>query len=201
MNDIQEKFTKIYKENSWQDGSGPGSTPNTTTEYRNFLEFIIDDLKIKKVLDYGCGDWQFSNLINWDSAINSYIGADIVSHIIFENQKHYQTTKIKFQHIDDNWTMPEVDLIICKDVLQHLSDNLVSELLKKFQEKSKFILITNDFIDKNNRTLTNSNCSTGGWRPLDLEKSPWDLKSQKTYNWKNLNPHLKRTILIKNYDT
>lgn len=73
INCIEKKFIENYTTDIWCRNSGPGSTPNTTFEYRLFLEYVIKDLKIKTVLDYGCGDWQFSSLIDWNSLIDSYL--------------------------------------------------------------------------------------------------------------------------------
>ena len=43
---IEKKFEYIYINNIWQNGSGLGSLPENTVEYRNFLENFIKKNKI-----------------------------------------------------------------------------------------------------------------------------------------------------------
>ncbi|HAQ05822.1 TPA: SAM-dependent methyltransferase, partial [Candidatus Azambacteria bacterium] len=57
---MQNVFTDIYTKRFWFGGSGSGSLVENTVSYRNFLETFISDNEIKTVLDFGCGDWQFS---------------------------------------------------------------------------------------------------------------------------------------------
>ena len=115
-------FDDIYKNNRWGFGSGHGSLPSVTKGYRDFLEKFIRDNEIKHVVDYGCGDWQFSRLIDWGSA--TYTGLDIVPSVVDENNKKHATETITFKSIQPGDTkLPKGDLIIVKDVLQHLSDS------------------------------------------------------------------------------
>jgi len=39
-----------------------------TGPYRTSLEDFIRANGVRSVLDYGCGDWQFSRLIDWQQA-------------------------------------------------------------------------------------------------------------------------------------
>src|ERR1044071_6230601 len=88
-------FTQIYALNIWDYRSGEGSLPKHTKGYRRFLERFIRDRQIKSVVDYGCGDWQFSRLINWDGV--RYLGLDIVDSLIEHHLKTYRKDNITFE--------------------------------------------------------------------------------------------------------
>src|SRR3989338_7170924 len=116
-------FEKIYNKNKWRFGSGEGSLEGYTKRYRIFLENFLSEHKIKSVLDFGCGDWQFYKYINWGKV--RYHGVDVVKSVIDNNQKNYQTETIKFSFIDENFELEAADLFIAKDVFQHWSNQKI----------------------------------------------------------------------------
>jgi hypothetical protein len=182
-------FENIYQKNIWGVrggfGSGPGSLPKNTITYREFLQNFIKKNNIKSVLDAGSGDWQFSKLINW-SGIN-YIGIDIVPALTEENTKKYSQKNIKFYTknlVKDD--LPKADLIILKDVLQHLSYQKIFKFLPKLK-KYKFALLINDF------GHNNTDCKDGDFRTLNLKKYPFNLDGQEVFFFEN-----KQIFLIRN---
>src|SRR5258706_16476890 len=68
----QQIFTDIYRRAIWgkndqgTGNSGPGSTLNATLTYRKFLQQFLKDHDIRSVVDAGCGDWEFSQALNWN---------------------------------------------------------------------------------------------------------------------------------------
>lgn len=195
INDCKIPFTKIYETNGWEYGSGLGSLPASVTEYVPLLEDFIKNNNINTILDYGCGDWQFSKNIEWENLVNSYIGVDVVDSVITYNQENYSTDTVNFQIIDNNWRMPKTDLIICKDVLQHLPNNIINELLDTMKHNSKYMLITNDFL-YNKQPSSNRDCNIGGWKTIDFSEDIWNFDYITLLDW-NVQSWLKRTILIK----
>lgn len=100
--------------------------PNSTIEYRYFLERFFCFYGISSVVDFGCADWQFSKFIPWGEI--AYTGYDIVPSIIAENEKYCSDT-IKFQIVsEDLEELRAADLLIMKDVLQHLPNDLIFDL-------------------------------------------------------------------------
>jgi hypothetical protein len=76
----EERFTKIYQENHWNDSesrSGEGSTLENTQNVRNELPIVLKKYKIKSVLDAPCGDFNWMKSITQGISIK-YIGDDIV---------------------------------------------------------------------------------------------------------------------------
>jgi 2-polyprenyl-3-methyl-5-hydroxy-6-metoxy-1,4-benzoquinol methylase len=167
----KEVFSKIYKEDLWHGGSGAGSKLENVKEYVDILQKYIDKPEVKTVLDLGCGDWQFSKFLDLSSV--SYLGVDVVESVIESNSTSYSASNIKFISRDiTTYEIPKVDLIICKDVLQHLCNKDVVTILVKIITSSKFSLITNDFKPENTE---NKDIDNGDYRCLDLTLSPFYL--------------------------
>ena len=97
---MKEQFTKIYQEERWGKGkgSGSGSRPKFNKDYISFLENFLKDNNIKSVIDYGCGDWQFSQYVDWGNI--DYLGLDIVDSVIDNNKKQFP----KYSFISDTDT-------------------------------------------------------------------------------------------------
>lgn len=138
MSNHKEIFTSIYDNNIWG-GSGGGSMPSVTVEYRLLIDKFIDNYKIKTIIDFACGDWQFSNLIDWSCV--HYLGVDCVQSVIDENIKKYESKNVRFMCAED--INIGADLLILKDVLQHWTNEDVISFLDKAIMLFKYILITN----------------------------------------------------------
>jgi SAM-dependent methyltransferase len=105
-NNIIDVFTKIYNNDGWGNGSGPGSYAENNKEYTKALIEFIQAHNIKTILDYGCGDWQFSRFIPWDKITEKYTGVDVVESVIKNNQINFTKENIKFEKVDSSWTWP-----------------------------------------------------------------------------------------------
>jgi SAM-dependent methyltransferase len=186
----EEAFSEIYRTHKWGGGdgygtSGAGSTLIYTASYCKFLQNFMRDNHIQTVVDLGCGDWAFSHRINWRGI--DYKGFDVVPELILRNQKKYETEHIHFYHADGiDFDLPSADLLICKDVLQHLSNEDVAAVLKQLP-KFKYCLITNDVGD-------NEQIRTGDCRGLDLTKPPFNLNGAVVFSF--LPKKDKRVFLI-----
>ncbi len=182
----QAVFTQVYDKAIWgknasgQGYSGVGSTMQATVVYRAFLRSFMEENGIRSVVDAGCGDWEFSHAVDWTGI--DYRGYDIVPSIAQNNNKKYAAPNIHFFVADivkDD--LPPADLLLCKHVLQHLSNQDIAEFLKQLP-KYKFSLITNGV---NSQTLTASNAdiSAGEYRPLDLTREPFGLRARKVLSY------------------
>jgi SAM-dependent methyltransferase len=197
-------FTQIYAQNLWGYGSGEGSLPEHTKDYRRFLERFIRDRQIKSVVDYGCGDWQFSRLIDWDGV--RYLGLDVVDSLIEHNLKTYRKDNITFEVLAGTPVeLPDAELIILKDVLQHWSHQSIRSFLPKIA-KCKFALITNcvnPYGPTDNRDILD-----GDFRPLDLTRPPFACEMAKVFEFTNRRgvfglrhiPRWKKIVLLQQND-
>lgn len=167
---LRQAFEAIYQADAWSHGSGPGSRPLNTIEYRAFVERFIDANAISTVTELGCGDWQFSRLIDWGAV--TYTGFDVVDTVVTNNVARYWRSNIDFRlltHVDD---LPGGDLLLAKEVLQHLPLRTIVEYLPVIRSRYRFALITNT--DKPEGGL-NAEIEPGGYRPLRLDRPPFDL--------------------------
>ena len=179
--DPESVFTNIYQHGCWgwnEDGlgfSGDGSTLRNTTHYVAFLQQFIKANKIKSVVDAGCGDWTFSKEIDWGDV--QYLGVDVVKSVIDANNQKYGTKNIRFEHFDIlRYALPAADLLICKDVLMHLSNRDIISFLKSTKQ-FKHCLFTNNIGSENE----NQDIPRGGFRPLDLTAAPFFLNGVKAF--------------------
>lgn len=192
----QDVFSKIYEHHEWlgSSRSGPGSDPERTVEYRALLQQFLKEHNVRRVVDLGCGDWGFSRLIDWDGI--DYIGVDVAESVISNNQVHYGKSNISFACIDAvRQHLPEADLLIAKEVLQHLPIDEVQILLEK-AKSYPFALFVNDIAHEkrsNWRSLwswkpvcsTNTDIAAGGYRLLALREPPFSLVCKAKLTYKN----------------
>lgn len=178
---MRSRFEEIYATDEWGQGSGEGSFPVHTRGYIRFLQRYIKQHNIKSVVDLGCGDWQFSQFIDWSRV--EYQGFDLVAPVIEKNRECFGANNIKFHHYDGDFSeLPEADLLIAKDVLQHWSNETVLEFLPQL-ERYPHALITNCV---NPTAITdNQNIADGGFRYLDLMRSPFNLEARLVFSFTN----------------
>lgn len=191
---VGEKFEQIYRESAWGRGNGAGSIASNTVDYRHFLLKFITQNQVRSVLDFGCGDWQFSRYIDWDGV--SYHGVEIVEDLVTTNMARFQSPNVSFSKFVDFDSLPNVDLVICKDVLQHLPNTYVSRYLSALLRKSRFVLVSND-IDP--AEAINGHIAVGEWRPVKLDLAPFLLRTGVVFEWDvrdGAGVHRKATYLL-----
>lgn len=183
--DMKKTFDHIYSNKLWgvnkegKGSSGSGSLISTTTEYRSLLKQFLKDNNINSIVDLGCGDWEWMK--EFDLGSIRYTGIDVSSIVIEKNNKHYSTDNIKFINGDVNNITEEVDLIVIKDVLQHLPNHIIKDILNIVRIKCKYCLITNDYSSKK----CNKDIPIGSWTPIDLTRHPFNLNCSLLYAYNN----------------
>lgn len=173
-----DTFDKVYENKIWGNGeilggsSGPGSDPKLNKKYIQYLNDFIQQNNIKSIVDLGCGDWQIMRLINLNNI--QYYGYDTSKIIINNNNKKYKKENIHFIHndLDQEVNLKNADLLICKDVLQHLSYNNINKILSQL-DKFKYVFI----IGNMQENTINEDIQDGGCRDLDIRKHPFNIKN------------------------
>lgn len=180
--EFEDVFSIAYETAMWgrnSEGkahSGAGSTLQNTRLYRLFLEDFISSHNIKSIVDYGCGDWESTQLLNLHGI--DYIGIDVVKSVINQNEAKFGSPFVKFIYGNGNEVnLPSADLLICKDVLQHLPNSAIHTFIT-YLPKFKYCLIIND-VDPEFFTSTNPDIHAGNWRLIDLTKPPFNVKGEK----------------------
>lgn len=174
----RDAFSEIYDKNVWGKGSGVGSETEHTREYVAALQEFIASKQIKSVVDFGCGDWQFSRHINWGDV--RYQGFDVVPSVVAANTAQFSTPNISFHLIEDGAHLPAADLLVCKDVLQHLPVAQVRRYLSIFRRLYRHILITNDVWPDTN---LNVDIEPGQCRPVRIDLAPFNEASSVLLTW------------------
>ena len=172
---MEFRFLEIYNKKIWGKGSGTGSAVSSNTEfYIDRLEEIINnpDYNIQIIHDIGCGDWEFSRLINWND--KQYVGWDIPPDLIDRNNELYKTNNINFiNSCCSPGNIPfESDLVILRDVMQHWTNEEIEEILPSILKNNKYVLISNGYKfcrdpSKNNGSERNIN-NRYSYHPLDI---------------------------------
>lgn len=174
MKNNEKIFTDIYNLNGWGDIesiSGPGSRIENTVNLRKELIYLVNKLNIKSILDVPCGD------MNWMSKVDlkniRYYGFDIVKELIEQNKEKFKNKNYNFECKDAiSDKLPQVDLILCRDLIIHFPIKEIWNLLNNFiKSNSKYLLITRDqSLDTYNKDIP-----FGSWSPRNLEKPPFNF--------------------------
>lgn len=170
----QDVFRRYYdpKDKTWGGGSGPGSDPYSTIEYRCFLDKFFRMNGIRTVVDVGCGDWSFSRYLDLRGV--SYLGLDVVPAVVETNRREFGSSNCRFELMPDSpSSVPGGDLLLMKDVLQHLPSAHISALCKSLLPKFRFALLTNSF--RKHGAPQNVDIALGGFRCLDLTAPPFSM--------------------------
>ena len=170
---VSWRFSRIYKNRYWggesaESASGRGSALEATDNVRRELPVLLEQLECKKMLDLGCGDFHWMRHVGLDV---DYLGADLVPDVIRENQARYSTERVEFIVLDGiRDPIPgDIDVILCREVLFHLSFRHALALLKNvYRSNANFLIATQIDTDK-----PNADIHTGGFHPIDLTRAPF----------------------------
>ena len=170
---VEAVFTHIYKTKFWLLGesvSGPGSELRVTQRMRPQLSALIKRFGITSIADAPCGDLHWMRYVDLGEC--KYTGYDIVQELIERNIKLFGDTK-EFRHFNlvDN-VIEKADLIICRDMLAHLTHEQIVKALRNFKNSgSKYILITTGLTTKDNTP----DITTGEVRRINFELPPFNF--------------------------
>ena len=200
--DLKTVFESIYESGTWgkdennQGTSGSGSTFENSENYFRYLKDFLKEEGITSVVDVGCGDWQVSRLIDWAGI--SYTGYDASGLVVAKNTESFAKENIRFIHDDFlEADLPAADLLIVKDVFQHLSLQNIRKALTQFP-KFKYVIVVND-VDPDTLSAPNVDIPDGGYRTLDISAEPFNLQGTVvlTYELPN-SDETKHVFVIKN---
>jgi hypothetical protein len=150
--------------------SGPGSSLSHTGEIRQTLPSLIREIGARSLLDAPCGDFNWMKEVAL--GVEQYIGIDLLSKVIEQNQRNYAEPGRKFMKLDiTRDTLPEADLILCRDCLVHFSYKDIKDAIRNFKKTKSRFLLTTTFSDRQ----TNNDIVTGDWRPLNLQLYPFNF--------------------------
>ncbi len=140
-------MSQIYEKNLWGGNpaefySGEGShDPHIVTPYINIIsDFLQSFDEPITVCDLGCGDFNIGkDLVEFASHFHA---VDIVPALIEHNQAKFQLPNLTFHCLDvavDE--LPAGDCALVRQVLQHLSNQEVQQILEKLSHY-RYVIIT-----------------------------------------------------------
>ena len=171
-------FTHVYEENLWCDSetlSGRGSTLAATTHLRQDLKKFLEAHNADTIADIGCGDF------NWFRELghpySSYHGYDVVPKLIERNRKLYEDDRTHFYLSDSaNTPIQRTDILLCRDVMIHLSYKDIYLLLREIEKSSTPEVLFSQYANcENNDKETNRK-----FRPIDYTFAPFYFPKPKT---------------------
>lgn len=116
----REVFEHIYETHKWggDSRSGKGSGLERTFRVRAALPGLLDELGVTSILDVPCGDHGW--MATLDLGGRPYIGCDIVAALIEHNRQRYPGRDFQVRDVCEG-PLPDADLVLCRDLLVHLS--------------------------------------------------------------------------------
>lgn len=148
--------------------SGPGSTLEETETVRIFLENIFQKYSIKSFADAPCGDLYW--IAEIAKSVPKYKGFDIVRPIIKKNVLNHPD--LEFAKVNlVNTVIDKFDLILCRDLLVHLSNDDAVTVISNFKKSGSLFLLSTTFPNQ----TKNIDLEKRIWRPLNLELPPFSL--------------------------
>lgn len=172
---LKKKFAGVFSENAFGGDisrSGRGSDLDQTKRIQDELPKLLRKYGVESLTDLPCGDQNWISKVDLDGF--NYVGADIVASLIEENNELYSRENRTYIELDITREIPpRSDLILCRDLLVHLSTKEIHKALRNIKLSGSTYLLTTTFTGnrnyKNLRIVTRSVV----WRPLNLEADPF----------------------------
>ncbi len=186
--ELKKIFDNIYDQRVWTNegnGSGSGSEPQNTINTINVLVKIIRDNNIKTMIDIPCGSCKWTRLLLEELKKQNikikYFGFDIADEPIanankeLESLKSYHDIEIKFGDLT-NIIYPKADLLLCRDVLQHLSYDNIFKIINNFSKADIKLFLLGAYLYCDNRNINN-----GEYFPINLALNPFNMFPDAIY--------------------
>jgi hypothetical protein len=197
LNSNREIFTNVYQNKLWGAASpenespfysGPGSSdPQIVDPYVETVKRFFDSFPAKqKAVDLGCGDFRVGSRII--DSFDSYTACDVVPELVDFNQKYWRHLPVEFSVVDlVKDEIPTGDVLILRQVLQHLSNDDISKFTKSIPRGFSYLLLTehlpseNDFL-ANKDKVSGTDIRLGSGSGVVLTQPPFNVnfKSETT---------------------
>jgi hypothetical protein len=186
ITEAQAAFADIYDKDLWGLATGEWAAPRPGEETEadrmarlvGLIQQLIALNDIKSVVEFGCGFWSYAKQIDFTGV--NYDGFDVVEGIVSHNNATYGRENIHFHRVADGVRLPPADLLISKDVLQHLPTAHVQYYFDLFKRNFKYMLIGNDVEPSDN---LNGDAPPGGYRALRFELPPFNEPNIVVQRW------------------
>lgn len=185
---VAETFSEIYEKNAWGGAkgefySGDGSGERYADVYAETIRRFVAENRIERVVDLGCGDFRVAS--KFVSGAFHYTGCDVVFSLVkhLNETRKNETTRFRCINIVED-ELPDGDLCLIRQVLQHLSNAEIKRVLEN-AGKYKFLIITEHYPNPQIEFEPNLDIPHGPSVRVQfdsavvLDKPPFDLKNVK----------------------
>tara|TARA_R110002012_G_scaffold195875_7_gene364087 strand:- start:1807 stop:2466 length:660 start_codon:yes stop_codon:yes gene_type:complete len=182
----KDAMSQVYELDLWGSNdskfySGTGSHDSAIVKpYVSVINEFLKRFETPLVAcDLGCGDFNIGKQLLENCKY--YYAIDIVENLIENNKKHFKYDNLEFNCLDiSKVDLPKADVVFVRQVLQHLSNDEVQQILSKLKDY-KYVIITEHIPEDD--FLPNIDIISGqGTRlkqdsGLILTESPFNFKS------------------------
>ncbi len=132
------------------------------------------------VCDLGCGDFNVGcHLVEYT---RQYFAIDIVPELIERNKTRFEAAQLEFQCLDISTDdLPQADCAILRQVLQHLSNKEIQQILDKLQPYNYLILtehLPNGSFTPNIDIIANRGNRLKHKSGVDILEAPFKFKAK-----------------------
>jgi SAM-dependent methyltransferase len=142
----RDTFVEIMKRGIWGSAgneSGGGSTIDYTAKARDIVLHVVEQYQVRSLLDVACGDFSWMPLVlERIRGEFRYVGGDIVPALVERHrQSHPAHEFLVLDCVCDD--LPACDLVLCRDMLQHLPVADIKAALRNISRSgARFLLAT-----------------------------------------------------------
>ena len=170
-------FQNIYKQRLFGKStsvSGPGSSLDATKVIRESIFELFDQHGIRTIADIPCGDFLWFSAMEFKDL--KYTGFDIVPELISELREVFPGQQFDI-HDATSDLLESYDLILCRDLLVHLTNEQARRVIDNFKKSGSTYLLATTFVNLEGNVELRVPRIGVGWRPLNLAIFPFNLGS------------------------
>ena len=180
----KKAMEQVYEAKLWGDNgsdfySGDGSHhPELVGPYVDALQFFLRSFENPlTVCDLGCGDFNIGEALVANT--KKYIAVDIVEDLINFNKKKFQVPNLEFHCLDiAKEDLPSADCAILRQVLQHLSNSEIKNIVDKLYD-FKYVVLTEHLpygnFSPNKDIISGQGIRLKKQSGVDLQEAPFHL--------------------------
>lgn len=142
---LAEAFDRIYAHGVWgasaDEPSGSGSYGRWADEYVAYIRALAEQERLRTAVDVGCGDFHVGARLC--DLFDRYDALDVSRVIVERNRERFRhLTQVSFAALDaTREPLPPADLIMIRQVLQHLSNAQIEAVLRNAEAAARRLIV------------------------------------------------------------
>ena len=182
---MHRAFDRIYLLDQWVanggPGSGTGSAPEVNAEYMTFLEGLIRERGVRTIVEVGSGDFELMRHVDLQGA--NFHGYDVSADAVRRARLAAVDDRrdVWFSVSEPAQQYEPADLLIVKDVLQHLPLADARHIIDQLPRFRLAVLVNDGVPRMPNLDVSHdgSEMRAGLYRSIDVTMPPFKLSCEK----------------------